>query len=105
MRILLERLNSPIAVAVALVLFLVLDGFLLYRYQQDLQSRRRSYTRRPLDSSLGSFRFPYNLSTPIRTRGAAQRVYSVCFPLRERLAGPKKITTASAQIMNNASMV
>ena len=35
---LLKRLNSPIAVAVALVLFLVLDGFLLYRYQQDLQS-------------------------------------------------------------------
>ncbi len=38
MRLLLERLNSPIAVAVALMLFLVLDGFLLYRYQQDLQS-------------------------------------------------------------------
>jgi hypothetical protein len=37
-RLLLERLNPPIAVAVALVLFLVLEGFLLYRYQQALQS-------------------------------------------------------------------
>jgi hypothetical protein len=35
---LLERLNSPIEVAVALVLFLVLDGFFLYRYQRALQS-------------------------------------------------------------------
>jgi len=37
-RLLLERLNSPMAVAVALVLFLVLEGFLLSSYQQPLQS-------------------------------------------------------------------
>jgi len=37
-RLLLDRLNSPIAVALALVLFLVLEGYLLYRYQQALQS-------------------------------------------------------------------
>jgi hypothetical protein len=31
---LLERLNSPIAVAVVLVIVLVVDGILLYRYQR-----------------------------------------------------------------------
>ena len=35
---LLERLNTPKAVAVVLVLFLSLDSFLFYRYQQALQS-------------------------------------------------------------------
>jgi hypothetical protein len=34
----LEKLNSPVAVAVALVVFLSLDGFLYYRYQQALPS-------------------------------------------------------------------
>jgi hypothetical protein len=34
----LEKLNSPVAVAVALVVFLSLDGFLFYRYQQALRS-------------------------------------------------------------------
>src|SRR5215218_6926236 len=38
MRSLLERLNSPVAVLVVLVLFLVVDGFLFYRYQQSLQT-------------------------------------------------------------------
>ena len=32
----LERLNTPIAVALVLVLFLVVDGFLLYRHQLKL---------------------------------------------------------------------
>ena len=34
----LERLNSPIALVIALAVFLVLDGLLLYRYQQSLRS-------------------------------------------------------------------
>jgi hypothetical protein len=33
---LLERLNSPVAVATALVIALLIDGFLLYRYQRQL---------------------------------------------------------------------
>ena len=45
MRLLLERLNSPIAVGVALVLFLVLEGFLLYRYQQALQSPKKLHKK------------------------------------------------------------
>ena len=34
----LEKLNSPVVVAVVLVVFLILDGFLFYRYQQSLRS-------------------------------------------------------------------
>jgi cytoskeletal protein RodZ len=34
----LDKLNSPAVVAVVLVVFLILDGFLFYRYQQPLRS-------------------------------------------------------------------
>jgi hypothetical protein len=34
----LRNLNSPVAVLVVLALFLVVNGFLLYRYQQSLQT-------------------------------------------------------------------
>ena len=34
----LDKLNSPAVVAVVLVVFLILDGFLFYRYQQTLRS-------------------------------------------------------------------
>ena len=34
----LDKLNSLAAVAVVLVVFLILDGFLFYRYQQSLRS-------------------------------------------------------------------
>ncbi len=33
-------MNSPVVVAVVLVVFLILDGFLFYRYQQSTQSTR-----------------------------------------------------------------
>ncbi len=36
----LDKLNSPLVVAVVLVVLLILDGFLFYRYQQSLQSTR-----------------------------------------------------------------
>jgi hypothetical protein len=32
----IEKLNTPLAVVIVLVLFLVADGFLLYRYQQSM---------------------------------------------------------------------
>ncbi len=32
----LDKLNSPVLVAVVLVVFLILDGFLFYRYQQSM---------------------------------------------------------------------
>ena len=53
---LLERLNSPIALVVAVTVFLVLDGLLLYRYQQSLRSTEESAPNAPVEetsSSLG----------------------------------------------------
>ena len=44
----LERLNSPVVLVVAVAVFLVLDGFLLYRYQQSLQSTGRSASDAPV---------------------------------------------------------
>jgi len=38
MRFLVEKLNSPIPVLAVLVLFLVVNGFLFYRYQQSLET-------------------------------------------------------------------
>ena len=43
----LERLNSPTVLVVAVVVFLILDGFLLYRYQQSLQSTEQSTPNAP----------------------------------------------------------
>jgi cytoskeletal protein RodZ len=43
----LERLNSPTVLVVAVVVFLVLDGFLLYRYQQALRSTEQSTPNAP----------------------------------------------------------
>jgi prophage maintenance system killer protein len=31
----IEKLNTPVAAVIVLLLFLALDGFLLYRYQRD----------------------------------------------------------------------
>ena len=53
---LLERLNSPIAFAVALVLFLVLDGFLFYRYQQALQSTEDGAANAPVEDASASLK-------------------------------------------------
>ena len=53
----LERLNSPIVLAVAATVFLVLDGLLLYRYQQSLRSAEESAPNAPVEettSSLGA---------------------------------------------------
>jgi cytoskeletal protein RodZ len=47
----LERLNSPVVLVVAVAVFLVLDGFLLYRYQQSLQSTGRSASDAPVEEA------------------------------------------------------
>jgi cytoskeleton protein RodZ len=47
----LERLNSPIALVVAVTVFLVLDGLLLYRYQQSLRSAEDSASNTPLEET------------------------------------------------------
>src|SRR5829696_5465113 len=50
----LERLNSPIALVVALTVFLVLDGLLLYRYQQSLRSTEGSASNTPVEEGTSS---------------------------------------------------
>lgn len=45
----LERLNSPTVFVVAVVVFLALDGFLLYRYQQSLRSIGESASDAPVE--------------------------------------------------------
>jgi cytoskeletal protein RodZ len=47
----LERLNSPMALVVAVTVFLVLDGLLLYRYQQSLRSTEDSASTTPLEET------------------------------------------------------
>ncbi len=43
----MDKLNSPVALAVVLGLFLIVDGFLLYRYQQSLRSAGTIVADRP----------------------------------------------------------
>jgi cytoskeleton protein RodZ len=50
----LERLNSPIALVVAVTVFLVLDGLLLYRYQQSLRSAEESASDAPVEEITSS---------------------------------------------------
>jgi len=45
----LERLNSPIVLVVALTVFLVLNGLLLYRYQQSLRSTEGGVSNAPVE--------------------------------------------------------
>ena len=47
----LERLNSPVVLVVAVAVFLVLDGFLLYRYQQSLQPTGESASDAPVEDA------------------------------------------------------
>ena len=50
----LERLNSPIALVIALTVFLVLDGLLLYRYQQSLRSTEGGASNAPVEEGTSS---------------------------------------------------
>ena len=50
----LERLNSPVALVAALIVFLVLDGLLLYRYQQSLRSTEGSASNAPVEEEASS---------------------------------------------------
>jgi hypothetical protein len=46
---LLEKLNSPLVVVLVLAVFLILDGFLFYRYQQSLESMQNAATSTPVE--------------------------------------------------------
>jgi cytoskeletal protein RodZ len=51
---LLERLNSPVVLVVAVAVFLILDGFLLYRYQQSLRAPEESASNAPIQETTTS---------------------------------------------------
>jgi cytoskeletal protein RodZ len=67
----LERLNSPVVLAVAVVVFLVLDGFLLYRYQQSLQSTEKSASNAPIQETTSS---PKAETTPIEETTSSPKI-------------------------------
>lgn len=50
----LERLNSPTVLVAAVVVFLVLDGFLLYKYQQSLRSAGEITPDAPVEEASSS---------------------------------------------------
>jgi hypothetical protein len=50
----LERLNSPIALVVALTVFLILNALLLYRYQQSLRSTEGGASNAPVEEGTSS---------------------------------------------------
>src|SRR5919112_6846508 len=47
-------MNSPIALVIALAVFLVLDGLLLYRYQQSLRSTEGGSSNAPVEEGTSS---------------------------------------------------
>lgn len=46
-----EKLNTPVAAVVALAIFLVLDGFLWYRYQQPSPSGEHVATTNTVENT------------------------------------------------------
>ncbi len=50
----LERLNSPVVLVVVVAVFLVLDGFLLYRSQQSLRTTEESASNAPIQETTTS---------------------------------------------------
>ncbi len=91
----LRNLNAPVAVLVVLALFLVVDGFLLYRYQQSLQT-----TNGDVNTTLfkGTTSSPQGAPTAAKTTTALERESTVA---KETAANK----TTSAQAAKQASEV
>ena len=68
---LLERLNSPVVLVVAVAVFLILDGFLLYRYQQSLRSPEESASNAPIQETTTS---PKAETTPTEETTSSPKV-------------------------------
>jgi cytoskeletal protein RodZ len=68
---LLERLNSPTVLVVAVAVFLVLDGLLLYRYQQSLRSTEESASNAPIQETTTS---PKAQTTPTEETTSSPKV-------------------------------
>ena len=68
---LLERLNSPVVLVVAVAVFLILDGFLLYRYQQSLRAPEESASNAPIQETTTS---PKAETTPTEETTSSPKV-------------------------------
>ena len=79
----LERLNSPVVLVVAVAVFLVLDGFLLYRYQQTLQSTEESASDAPIQETTST---PEAETTPAEETTSSPKVESI--PPEEPTSSP-----------------
>ena len=63
---LLEKLNSPWVVVLVLAVFLILDGFLFYRYQQSLRSMQNDATNTPVEEiAEDTTTFPEDTNPPV----------------------------------------
>ena len=63
---LLEKLNSPLVVVLVLAVFLILDGFLFYRYQQSLRSMQNDATNTPVEEiAEDTTTFPEDTNPPV----------------------------------------
>ena len=63
---LLEKLNSPLVVVLVLAVFLILDGFLFYRYQSSLRSAQNDATNTPVEEiAEDTTTFPEDTNPPV----------------------------------------
>lgn len=81
----LERLNSPVVLVVAVAVFLILDGFLLYRYQQSLRSTEESVSNAPIQETTTS---PKAETTPAEETTSSPKVAPT--PAKETTSSPEE---------------
>ena len=91
---LLERLNSPIAFAVVLMVFLVLDGFLFYRYQQVLQSTGDETANAPFEEASLSLE-----EEPTETEETSSSIEEEPTAAEETTSSPMKEQGGGAQVL------
>ena len=91
---LLERLNSPIAFAVVLMVFLVLDGFLFYRYQQALQSTGDETANAPVEEASLSLD-----KEPTETEETSSSIEEEPTTAEETTSSPMKEQRGGAQVL------
>ena len=92
----LRNLNSPVGVLVVLVLFVIVNGFLLYRYQQSLQTTNGDVGTTLFEGTTSS---PQGSPTAAKTTTALERGSTVA----EKTTA--KDATTSSQATKQASEV
>jgi hypothetical protein len=72
----IERLNMPTTVVVVLVFFVVVDGFLLYHYQQSLRAPANVGANAPVEDTVTTTGTTTSESTARRTEATAEFVHT-----------------------------